>query len=1154
MTNKQLVDLFYKLPTKALINDILNWLKRSELIHDSLVGLGHGLEQFISNESAILEPMREEQQAEKSTLPAPNLRNGTTGSELADQTEIAYMFDEIIPEVYDHLLELNDFNKLCKKIELVGEVGSDQDAKAPVKEGFIFLHVLITYIYDICYNLIKLLKAFTDGDPSQQLESLYKEKQNQLREWRSSLQSLDKQTRSNLLIHGVQLLVIYKNLYADHQLIRDAVYASLRVKPGMGDGAQISQLQGPILIETDDSSLQSDEAESTRVVQSLDQVPIRSRLLGYMMLDSDYNNFSEYLCDYSFPSVNFYHRMFSERIRTETIVDFQKFNERILQDPKQNRNHRRHVFVYISTNSLISEEALKQLTTPPSFCAQVFDKREDLHWFIGRSLATALALEAEGSDGYAVPLVMVIYISLKFLLANEKFLAMSSDRISLLKNCAKMWAEICSHTRALSTINQKHYNHKSGRGSMFQITMLKINIPKKELRSIKTGYIAKPMIVPPKDWSITTNQVGLHRANTVIDASGVTYGYPAKTGGYLTESMLKMISPSVDVPEDITLLSQKMVDVINKYQGQEFWINYDLLLPIIRNMRDLSVKDSDVWGLDPADLEIYAAEHEEQVRLAILRSNKKIKMAKETYAKMKANAAGSKVRNALSVKHSTAIAQLLEMISFSGMTVYMPIYTDFRGRMYHASSLSPQHGKLSRLFWQKPCNGRKLTPYEIRILKTLCAISYYPKKYTNYTQAYEDYVRLETSEAGGESRGSPRPEGETLRGVGEEDTTPPQGGCSSASAAATPPQGGCTHTLRVCVCTAIETERAREEARLRQSLKAKSPTLFFMYKTILEANWIRYEPSIKMDASASILQVMGLISRSQPILKVSNLLSTEEGGALDPYTEIGKSLVLPSDLTDEELTCYQHLISNRKYIKLVLMTYFYGSKPYIMAQKLGEFSDFEEYGIKVLMKTINRFTEQLTNESVLKDGFQFMLLLKRINDCYPLSSTNTKYMSIQNYYHKKEQTRVDFKYESEGNLVSHRLRFTYYLDQHDKRKSQDALLANLFHTLDAFLAQSVVEACTRNNIFIITIHDCFICSIKDLEQVRRFYTEACAQLYKFNVFRDLIFIEPTTSKISTEVSLLQAELDRMTRHLDELYDLQVEQSIKTSYYALQYEA
>jgi len=47
MTNKQLVDLFYKLPTKALINDILNWLKRSELIHDSLVGLGHGLEQFI---------------------------------------------------------------------------------------------------------------------------------------------------------------------------------------------------------------------------------------------------------------------------------------------------------------------------------------------------------------------------------------------------------------------------------------------------------------------------------------------------------------------------------------------------------------------------------------------------------------------------------------------------------------------------------------------------------------------------------------------------------------------------------------------------------------------------------------------------------------------------------------------------------------------------------------------------------------------------------------------------------------------------------------------------------------------------------------------------------------------------------------------------
>jgi len=80
--------------------------------------------------------MREEQQAEKSTLPAPNLRNGTTGSELADQTEIAYMFDEIIPEVYDHLLELNDFNKLCKKIELVGETLFDFSKKGSASLDF----------------------------------------------------------------------------------------------------------------------------------------------------------------------------------------------------------------------------------------------------------------------------------------------------------------------------------------------------------------------------------------------------------------------------------------------------------------------------------------------------------------------------------------------------------------------------------------------------------------------------------------------------------------------------------------------------------------------------------------------------------------------------------------------------------------------------------------------------------------------------------------------------------------------------------------------------------------------------------------------------------------------------------------------------------
>lgn len=269
---------------------------------------------------------------------------------------------------------------------------------------------------------------------------------------------------------------------------------------------------------------------------------------------------------------------------------------------------------------------------------------------------------------------------------------------------------------------------------------------------------------------------------------------------------------------------------------------------------------------------------------------------------------------------------------------------------------------------------------------------------------------------------------------------------------------------------------------------------------------ITHEPLVEYDATASILQILATITVSTELSDITNLTSKPPK---DPWLEIFDSLNIDKSFVDIALKRYYKYVVKgadkkefdtksienfrdvitRKVVKMSLMTLISGSNPFAIAASFKGTDDFRctwkhatavlavfyykypfEFKLLRTIKDLNNQLIEITGEGLLV-----------CND----------YIAFNNSYNNVEGFEIDFP-DFKGRR--HRLTLDIPIEGIDKKKSNQALLANIFHNIDSQCCLEVSEEfLIVHNKPILTIHDAFLINERDEDLLFRTYN---ISLYK----------------------------------------------------------
>lgn len=229
---------------------------------------------------------------------------------------------------------------------------------------------------------------------------------------------------------------------------------------------------------------------------------------------------------------------------------------------------------------------------------------------------------------------------------------------------------------------------------------------------------------------------------------------------------------------------------------------------------------------------------------------------------------------------------------------------------------------------------------------------------------------------------------------------------------------------------------------------------------IYEKNTISKKYIIFKDSTASVLQLMSkLLGWKEPnILEIMNINSIKNRWH-DPYTYIINKYIETIDIDDNRA------LMTRKNLKKIIMTVQYSvskdsALKYYAESKnsnILEIDKKEKENILTFMKYLTDIVEQeflfLKNSSELTKGWNNkMILYTSDNVCFSLNYNKKTKKQIQIIVDNKRKSIIDYQITN-----------TY-----DKRKTKQALRANIIHIMDAYIARSIISKWKIG-----TIHDSF---------------------------------------------------------------------------------
>jgi hypothetical protein len=222
-----------------------------------------------------------------------------------------------------------------------------------------------------------------------------------------------------------------------------------------------------------------------------------------------------------------------------------------------------------------------------------------------------------------------------------------------------------------------------------------------------------------------------------------------------------------------------------------------------------------------------------------------------------------------------------------------------------------------------------------------------------------------------------------------------------------------------------------------------------------------------LDATASVLQLIGVITKDIKTCKASNVIST--GNREDPYK-----------LMNDTLSGVLNYTTSRADSKQALMTACYGS---VYEPKLLYGEDYPKFLIAMheAFPSVNQYlnlTKAIWNPTVTAHKW----VLPDNHTASPMSK------------HK-----FNFKTSYKGEPIE-----VNYNVMGAKAKSV-SLAANIIHSIDAYIVREMVKRCRELGFYILCNHDCFRCHPIFANQMRQVYNDILCELAASQILCDIVY-------------------------------------------------
>lgn len=327
---------------------------------------------------------------------------------------------------------------------------------------------------------------------------------------------------------------------------------------------------------------------------------------------------------------------------------------------------------------------------------------------------------------------------------------------------------------------------------------------------------------------------------------------------------------------------------------------------------------------------------------------------------------------------------------------------------------------------------------------------------------------------------------------------------------------------------------------------------------------------VEYDATASILQILAIITCSIKLMEIANILTDHPRNT---WTELFELLFLNKD-TNEPLTHpqlqeilnqnrtktnqpiniedIQHNIKrcDRHMIKFTILRLLYGSNPRTIAQ------DFKkDYGIswvsyKHMQLIILLFKYHFPYET------KMLAAIKRWNTRLIKSRKkgahkrglyiDNQYTWFYNTYQTLNKTALYFNAwnhkKNKWNTKPHEITIQIIADKIDLRKSNTSLIPNIFHSIDAGICCNIIEVFQNQGQYICTVHDAYLIEEHNAYLLYELYNEGL--INNLTYIQDLIK-HPKNQIITTREQDLIIELNKRLIEIKPLIN-----NIKASRYTL----
>lgn len=286
------------------------------------------------------------------------------------------------------------------------------------------------------------------------------------------------------------------------------------------------------------------------------------------------------------------------------------------------------------------------------------------------------------------------------------------------------------------------------------------------------------------------------------------------------------------------------------------------------------------------------------------------------------------------------------------------------------------------------------------------------------------------------------------------------------------------------------------------------------------------------DATASALQIMGLITNQVDLLRATNFGS--ESTKLDPYMEI-----LPTELQIADncgnITFVPKEKLDRNIIKKIIMQFFYGQNAHSMAAEFAadpETSKFCLEGIELhgyalfyeLATKVVAAVDCKTNNASSKQRKMFNKLC--VKGKYTLNVYFPGECEVKSVYYTPKQQQITFSVKEDTPEVdnsttsSHKIRLAENGDVINKAKSRRAFIPNLYHVFDAWLNAWVI---THTKGPVLSLHDAWIHPSGSHNEITSCYAAGAVVLQKvvWELFYDDLIRENFEAPNAKSIALIQ---------------------------------